>query len=120
MRLCISLSVGLVLCTGPTCCFPQSDSGLRTWTDDRGSVPPVNPCFTCINELEQKPSGYMAGYCFPSATKPCKYRGVSRQRVDPTVLFLVGWLHRLSFGPSSGCFTNRTCRSSNAWAIFEA
>lgn len=56
MRTGALLAIGLVLCANPQCCFPQSDSaGLRTWVEDRGSVPPVNPWFVCINELEHKP-----------------------------------------------------------------
>jgi hypothetical protein len=49
-------AIGLLFCAGPSCCFPQSDSaGLQTWVEDRGSVPPVNPWFTCVHELEHKP-----------------------------------------------------------------
>jgi hypothetical protein len=49
-------AIGLILCAGPPCCLPQSESaGLRTWVEEHGSVPPVNPWFTCIHELEHKP-----------------------------------------------------------------
>jgi hypothetical protein len=56
MRTGTSFAIGLILCAGPPCCFPQSESaGLRTLVEERGSVPPVNPWFTCIHELEHKP-----------------------------------------------------------------
>lgn len=56
MRTGTLLAIGLIFCAGPPCCFPQSDpAGLRTWVEDRGSVPPVNPWFACIHQLERKP-----------------------------------------------------------------
>jgi len=55
MRTGALFALGFILCAGPPCCFPQSESaGLRTWVEERGSVPPVNPWFTCIQELEHK------------------------------------------------------------------
>src|SRR5215467_4989673 len=55
MRTGKSLVIGLFLCAGSTCCFPQSESRLRTSVEERGSVPPVNPWYMCIHELENKP-----------------------------------------------------------------
>jgi len=55
MRIYLLLTLGLVLCLSPTCCFPQSESELRTWAEYSGSVPPVYPWFICIKELEHKP-----------------------------------------------------------------
>ena len=56
MRTGVLLAIGLILCGAPPCSFPQSDStGLRTWVEDRGSVPPVNPWFACVHQLERKP-----------------------------------------------------------------
>lgn len=54
MRITPWFAVSLFLCALPTCCLSQSESGLRTSTEDRGSVPPVNPWLTCISELEHK------------------------------------------------------------------
>src|SRR2546429_193842 len=55
MRTGILLAIGLFLCAASTCCLPQAESGLRTWIEDHGSVPPVNPWFNCVHELEHKP-----------------------------------------------------------------
>jgi len=46
---------GFIFGAFPSCCFPQSESALRTSVEDHGSVPPVNPWFSCIHELEHKP-----------------------------------------------------------------
>ena len=49
------LFAGLISSAFTTCCFSQSESALRTWVEDHGSVPPVFPWFKCISELEHKP-----------------------------------------------------------------
>jgi len=67
MRTGILFAICLILCAGPPCGFPQSESALRTWVEDHGSVPPVNPWFNCIHELEHKPYDKMkAQHCLNS------------------------------------------------------
>jgi hypothetical protein len=48
------LFAGLVFGAFAPSYFPQSESALRTSVEDHGSVPPVNPWFKCIHELESK------------------------------------------------------------------
>jgi hypothetical protein len=38
-----------------TYCLAQSQAGLYVWTEIQGSVPPVNPWFDCVRELQDKP-----------------------------------------------------------------
>ena len=56
MRTGILFAIGLSWCAGPLCSFPQSESAaLQMSVEDHGSVPPLNPWFTCIHDLEHRP-----------------------------------------------------------------
>jgi hypothetical protein len=37
------------------CASAQSTAELRTWIEDKGSVPPVHQWFSCIKELDSEP-----------------------------------------------------------------
>ena len=46
--------IGFLLSASPSRSHAQS-TGLRTWVDEQGSVPPVHQWFACVKQLEHKP-----------------------------------------------------------------